>query len=217
MYRSQIGQDRILNEQLFKGRKGVFCDVGAHDGISGSNSYFFEKELGWTGVCVEAKPENFQLLQKNRASHLVNGAAYNRGGEVTFTSNEGWTNMLSGIEEAYNPLHLERINREIKQYGGQTQQITVPCYTLSSIFDQHNLKTIDYLSIDTEGSELQVLEGVDFTQVHINVVNFEVNYPCSKEHRQIQELLTKNGFDFWLRVEFDEVWLNSTLKFSWEN
>jgi hypothetical protein len=57
LYHSEHGQDRWLNENIFKGRRnGVFVEFGALDGIYTSNSLFFERELGWTGVLIEADP-----------------------------------------------------------------------------------------------------------------------------------------------------------------
>lgn len=53
-YKSQYSQDKFLNENFFKNKKnGVFIDIGAHDGITMSNSFFYEKQLGWDGLCVE--------------------------------------------------------------------------------------------------------------------------------------------------------------------
>ena len=217
MYYSQIGQDKILNEELFKGAKnGVFCDVGAHDGVDSSNTYYFEKELDWTGICIEAKPGNFDKLKRNRTCIIVDGAAYNRDGEISFTSNDGYTNMSSGVTEAYNQMHQNRIQRELGQHGGESKQITVPCFKLASLFEKHNISVVDYLSIDTEGSELQVLQGIDFNKIHVNVIDYEVNYPNSPEHKYISQLLLGNGFQYWRNIEWDEVWLNTNLKFSWE-
>lgn len=54
-----------MNERFFKNLKnGVFFDIGAHDGVSLSNTYFFEKELGWSGICLEPIPEVFERLKK---------------------------------------------------------------------------------------------------------------------------------------------------------
>lgn len=217
MYYSQHDQDKILNENFFKGNKnGVFCDVGAHDGETISNTLFFEESLYWTGLCIEAKPENYVKLNKRRKSNNVFGAGYNRNGTITFTSNEGYTNMLSGVTEQYSNSHIERIKREIEQCGGSSKQIEIPCYTLDSLFDLYNFKTIDYLTIDTEGSELQVLQGINFDKFKINVIDFEVNYPNSDEHENIKKLLLDKGFKFWNTIRGDEVWVNNQIIWSWD-
>lgn len=213
IYYSQFGQDKFFDTQIFHGkRNGVFCEVGAHNGITISNSYYFEKNLNWTGICIEAQPKEYEKLIKNRKCHCIQGAAYNRAGEIQFRENNGYTNMLSGIEETYNTQHKQRINTEIQQLGGDSNLITVPCFTLTEIFDKFNMNHIDILSIDTEGSEYQVLEGLDFSKVHINALTVEVNYPESPEHKNIRQLLSSNSFYPIVFLHGDELWLNYNFK-----
>lgn len=66
-YYSQHGQDKYLEETIFKGkRNGVFLDIGASDGITMSNTYFFEISREWEGVYVEPREKPFKALVKNR-------------------------------------------------------------------------------------------------------------------------------------------------------
>ena len=69
--KSQIGQDRILDEQIFKGKQnGVFIEVGAFNGVSGSNTYFFEKERGWKGMLIEPHSLNYKdMVEKSDRSN----------------------------------------------------------------------------------------------------------------------------------------------------
>ena len=72
-YFSQYKQDKFLSERIFQNkRNGYYVDVGAHDGISLSNTYFFEKELGWNGVCIESNSLVYQKLIQNRNCHNLN-------------------------------------------------------------------------------------------------------------------------------------------------
>ena len=67
-YYSQIGQDKFVNE-FFKGKlNGVFVDIGAHDGESGSNSLFLEKHRNWSGICIEPGPAEYKKLEESRTS-----------------------------------------------------------------------------------------------------------------------------------------------------
>jgi len=212
-YRSQSGQDKILHEQVFGDHKGVFCDVGAHDGLSFSNTAFFELELGWTGICMEPHPEVFEQLVGNRRCVCLNEAAYHREGVVPFLVNEGFTEMLSGIAEAYDPRHRERIALEQQLKGGQGHLIQVPARRLQSVFDQLKLTTIDYLSIDTEGSEWQVIQGIDFDRVRIHVIGFEVNYENSDAHQAITRHLSANGYYMMARIEADAIFIHKEARF----
>src|SRR3972149_7086762 len=73
-YYSQYQQDKWLYENIFKNNtNGFFVDIGASDGIKFSNTYFFEKMLGWNGVCVEPLPDIYKRLIKNRNCICING------------------------------------------------------------------------------------------------------------------------------------------------
>lgn len=73
-YQSQCGQDKWIVENLMPdSRQGFFVDIGAHDGISFSNTYFLESVMNWDGIAIEPIPEIFERLKKNRKCHLING------------------------------------------------------------------------------------------------------------------------------------------------
>lgn len=99
-YYSQIGQDKYVNEKIFRGvEKGFFVDIGAHDGITFNNSYFFEKYKNWNGICVEPLPEVYELLIKNRKCVCIEGAVSTEDGYQEFLRVKGITRteMLSGL------------------------------------------------------------------------------------------------------------------------
>lgn len=199
VYHSQCGQDKWLNETVFMGKKtGTFAEIGAHDGISLSNTYFFEKELGWTGLCVEPIQQQFEKLEDNRSATCVNGCAYNKNGSLTFTKVNGGAEMLSGVKSEYDPRHVKRLTEESK---GDTEDIKVPCYTLEKLFDMCGMEDIDYVSIDTEGSELKVLQGINFDKVTIKVIGVENNYPDS--FGDITDFLEGKGYKMVKQVGDD--------------
>ena len=79
-YYGQYQQDKYL-DKLFKGKSnGTFVDIGAHDGLTFSNSYFFEKERNWKGVCLEPIPEIFAKLNETRNCIKINGCVSNKVG-----------------------------------------------------------------------------------------------------------------------------------------
>jgi FkbM family methyltransferase len=201
---SQIGQDRYLHEHIFKGkRNGVFVDIGAHDGISFSNTYFFEKELGWTGICVEPHPDCFAKLKQNRTCSCWGVCAGNVEGMVNFLKIDGYAQMLSGVYAAYDQKHLARIEAELAHYGGKAQIIPIAMHTMSSILHQEGITYVDFLSLDVEGAELAVLQGIDFTQCSIQYILVERNYKESFE--PIEQLLASQGYVNVHSFDFDEL------------
>jgi FkbM family methyltransferase len=186
-YYSQCGQDK-----LFKGKiKGNFLDIGAFDGILGSNTYFFEKEREWDGVCIEPNPTVFEMLKQNRTCKVINGAIYKENGIKDFCINTGYTEMLSGIVESFDMKHAQRIEREIAIHGGTTKTVPINCYKLDTILQKLNIKcTVDFCSVDTEGSELQVLESIDFTSTVIVVFAIENNFGTN----EVRDFLATKGY-----------------------
>ena len=170
---SQYGQDKFLFENFFKEKNnGFYLDIGAHDGITLSNTYFFEK-LGWDGVCIEPIPDVFTKLKSNRNCKLFNCVLSNKKGTENFLVLEGYTEMLSGILENYDPAHLIRIDNELRMMGGSKKVITSESLT----FDDLQLPNIiDFVSLDVEGSEMKILETIDFNKYHINIISIEVNH-----------------------------------------
>ncbi len=125
-YYSQHGQDKFLNEEIFQDKEnGVFVDIGAHDGVSISNSYFFEKMKNWTGVCIEPIPSVFDKLKNSRKCHMVNCAISDKEGTADFICGTGYVEMLSGLKENYDERHLARANKEIEEYGGKIETVQV--------------------------------------------------------------------------------------------
>ena len=97
-YFSQSGQDKIIKNHFFKDyKKGFFIEIGAFDGLEGSNCFHFEKFLGWEGIAIEASSTQFDKLKKNRKCKVINKAIGVATEEVEFIDIiEGFTQM-SGI------------------------------------------------------------------------------------------------------------------------
>ncbi|MCL5290548.1 MAG: FkbM family methyltransferase [Bacillota bacterium] len=203
-YYSQIGQDQFLNESIFQGKEnGFFVDIGAHNGITFSNSYFFERHKNWQGLCIEPMPNIYKLLRENRRCICIEGAISFENGVQEFLSLAGHTEMYSCLLTGSDPRHLERIQREMQRHGGNQQVIQVKTYTLQSILDDHHVKSIDFCSIDTEGNELTVLQSVDWEKVDIKCLVVENSY----QDRAIRDYLETKKYKLIERLEWDDIYL----------
>src|SRR5262245_37918093 len=88
---SQVDQDRILNEQVFRGmRNGVSVAVGTQDGISFSSMLYFERELARTGQCIEPNPDVFTRLRDYRSAVSLNIGIANDAGKLPFLNVKGY-------------------------------------------------------------------------------------------------------------------------------
>lgn len=201
-YFSQFGQDRYIYETFFHGKKdGVVIEIGASDPVEGSNSLFFEN-LGWKGVLVEPNLKDAELLRGQRALPVEGSAIYDKSGEFDFLLCDGYTKVLSGILEEQNPYHLERIRSEIAQYGGSSQVIKVNCITFSQLLEKYEISFVDYLSIDTEGSEYSILRSIPWEKCSPICISVENNYRESK----IKGYLEDRGYSLVVNLGCDEIY-----------
>ncbi|WP_293870276.1 FkbM family methyltransferase [Flavobacterium sp.] len=204
MYYSQCKQDEFLNEVVFNNKKnGFFIDIGAHDGKTFSNSLFFELNNHWKGICVEPNPKVFAKLNSFRKSINLNVCigAYNKS--IKFTQIDGYAEMLSGISESYDERHIQRIDRDIETKGGNRIEIDVEMITINSIKMLTN-QQVDFISIDTEGNEFDIVSSMNFDNLDVQVIVIENNF---KDGR-INEFLSKFNFIKLHELDFDDVYIH---------
>ena len=203
---SQDGQDKFIAD-LFKNKpNGIFVDVGAYDGIFFSNTAYFEKELGWTGFCIEPNPAVFKQLEKNRKCVCLNYCISDKMEELQFLSVSGYGEMLSGLINFFDENHYNRIETIIKEHGGSKTIIDIPSMPLKDIFAQHSITEIDYCNIDVEGGEMAVLNSLDFSKVCIKVFTIENNNRTNR----VRDFLGPKGYKLIGKLGADEVYeLNS--------
>ena len=191
-YRSQCGQDKWIIEKLFPGKKGgTFVDIGANDGITLSNTYLLET-MGWNGIAVEPIPTVYEKLAKNRQCITVNGCIAPKTGKDHFRVITGYSEMLSGLVDEYDPKHLERIENELDSHGGDFNDIEVNCYNFNELLESNGISQVDYLNIDVEGVEYKILNSIDFDRIQVSIIGVENNYLDTT----IPKLLMGKGFEF---------------------
>jgi len=202
-YFSQYKQDFIIDKIIQQKRGGTFVDIGAHNGIIFSNTYFLEKERNWSGVCIEPIPELFNELKQNRKCKIISGCVSNKKGVMKFLRITGKHNMLSGLKESMDAEHLKRITKDTKAHGGEIIEIDIKCYILNDILAENKLYNIDYCSIDTEGAELDILKSIDFDQFYIKIFSIE-NSEISME---IRNLMKSKGYKLLCVPGVDEIYI----------
>jgi FkbM family methyltransferase len=140
---SQAGQDAWVAQEVFNEEKGLFfVEAGAYDGIGFSNTYLLELRYCWQGICIEANPRVYGALQKNRSCKSAQ--------------------RLLGRSKATKRLYLQDMGSTVtKQNEGEF--VSMECTSLAEVlFEFKAPKTIDYLSLDIEGSEDEVLGEFTF-------------------------------------------------------
>lgn len=161
-------QDRWVLDILGGKEGGYFVDIGASNGRGANNTYALERYYGWDGVCIEANDAWFRELSRMRSCACEHVVVYSTTGTVEFIEPDkhpGYGGVLENLRKAKQRFWDDGGNMVIK-----------PCDTLENILDRHNApSTIDYLSIDVEGSELAILRDFPFLRYRFKAISIEGN------------------------------------------
>ena len=164
-YFSQNGEDLFLAE-YFQDRQGVYVDVGANHPFKNSNTYLLYK-AGWKGINIEPIPSRLKKFIKARPSDInLNLGIGASSGKMTFYE------MSSSVLSTFNRDVCQKLIKAKEATLFKTYDVEIA--TLASVFEKHlRSETIDVLSIDTEGFEIEVLNGIDWKKNNINMIIIE--------------------------------------------
>lgn len=175
---SQNGEDVILN-RLFKNKKnGFYVDIGAYHPVIKSTSYFAYLR-GWNGINIDVCDENIKRFSKIRPRDInINAAIGLPGQNKTFYMLPGTTR--STIDKALSLKYQRR--------GFKIEEKVLITQSLGQIYSLKKHPTIDFLNLDVEGSEKNVIEGIDFQYIKPKVIVIEATYPE-------QEIISSEGWE----------------------
>jgi FkbM family methyltransferase len=182
---AQLSQDLWVLFETGSKRNGFFVEFGAGDGVLLSNTYLLEHAYGWTGVLAEPNPAFHDALARNRkctvSMKCIGGQS---GDQVVF--NKTKDPHLSAID-SYSSEDLHAAKR------ADGMRVSMETQSLEGLLrDARAPSIIDYLSVDTEGSEFDILSGFDFRNYDVRLITVEHNY--TPRRQEIYNLLVRNGF-----------------------
>ena len=179
--KSQLRQDVFALAMLGFKRDGFFVEFGATDGIELNNTWLMETDFGWTGILAEPARGWHAALKANRRATIDTRCVWRESGtDIAFT--EAPRGVNSGIS-TFIPA-----SRKLRGQGYKVETVS-----LNDLLAQHGAPAhIDYMSVDTEGSELDILEALDFDRWAFGVLTVEHGH--LPQRAKIQSLLTAKGY-----------------------
>lgn len=183
--KSQLGQDILALSVSGLDKPGYFVEFGASDGFALSNSHILEKQFGWNGILCEPSKAWHSAIKLNRKCIVDTRCVYSVTGEkISFS--EKYLGELSAITAYAKPNASGVLRRTTSSYQVET-------ISLLDLLKAYNApKFIEFLSIDTEGSEFEILASFDFSGYRFGVICVEHNYTDTREN--IRSLLLENGY-----------------------
>ena len=211
-YFSQIGQDALIDSMLRSKENGVFVESGAYNGVALSNSLFLEATRGWRGLLIEANPYLYHdiVASSDRNCDVVNAylSPRPRPDVLPFRL----AGPIGGLVSEFSREHSTRISIEkdenqawLRGKDGSTNDVDVPCWPMDMMLDAWGYHSIDYWSLDTEGSEASILRATNFSRVDVKIITVEVN---SKEAEDaVREVMKDAPYRLHSKVDFDLVFV----------
>lgn len=191
---SQLGQDDKCLEFLREKRNGFYVDIGAFDGLDLSNTKKLEFEYDWTGICIEPILQMYNVCKDNRPNSIVcHNAISSVNGSLAFS--------VVGKDDYQMLSHIGSGDDDPSTFE------FVDSITFTELLDKHNAPSImDFLSLDTEGTELEILQSLDHNKYKFRFISVEHNYK-KKTRQRIRDFLCNNGYTFYGVNQWDDMYI----------
>jgi FkbM family methyltransferase len=207
----QKGEDYIIFEKFFINKKdGIFIELGAMDGLIYSNTKFFEDTLNWTGILIEPNPYLFKKLIKNRKNcKNYNTLISNSEKTIEFINFE--KGPVSYVNHTAPANHKNKYKNSKRPFykNQKIETLYLKSKKLQEIIEDSKFKIIDFLSLDVEGHELEVLKSIEFSKTTINVILVEV-LDDTKKKNEIKKLLCRNNYVYCGKHSHNEIYKLNT-------
>jgi hypothetical protein len=196
--KAQFGEDMFaFNNFFFRVTNGLILESGALDGATVSTTHPFVSALGWHAVHIEPQPLSFARLEENRPDGLnIHAALCDLPTPLHYATHYPWPEV-GGIWEFMSEQHRSRFFSSMKDADIQSLPL-ISCSLLTPLLAFFNISHVNFWVLDTEGSELRILQTIDFSKLLIDVIAIEITGGADNEHGiAIRKLLKEKGFCYF--------------------
>jgi len=196
-FRSQQNEDKILFDKYLNYRDGFFIELGGMDGVTYSNSYFYEKYLNWSGILIEPTRQYDKMVINRPKCFNFNYAISEIEGELDFLGEGAIGGLISSMDDGHkNGWKLDSDN-----------SYKVKSKPLYKLIENLNIKRVDLFSIDVEGGELEVLKTFNW-DIPVYIVLIEMAKFNLEKDEKCRDFLRSKGFVYDMDLGCNEVWIN---------
>ena len=200
---SQFGEEKFILNFFDKKYKGKFLDIGCFHPIRHNNTYTMYKQ-GWHGINIDLNPLTIELFNFFRKKDININAAISDKEEIK---------ALYFVDElnTQNTLEINHLSFLKKQHNLKEDEISqqeIKTKRLDKILDYYNFTNIDFMNIDVEGHELNVLNSIDFSKYKINFICIEMinhNDQANLINKKLSIILNKNGYILEKQIAFNYI------------
>jgi len=155
-------------------RNGFFIEAGANDGKRQSNTLYFERYLGWSGLLIEPIPELAEKCHVNRPNCIIENCALVSDEFLGNRIEIRYCDLMSVVKDSLGLEEESHVLRGCRASNVDDYVVEVPARTLNSLLRENSIDAVDLLSLDVEGYELKVLQGLDLAIYHPSYILVEV-------------------------------------------
>jgi FkbM family methyltransferase len=201
-YYSQYDEEDFLLKYFNKKNNGILIDIGAADGKTNSNSRYLIEFCNWSGILIEPHPEYykslFDLYKNNNNIKLYNIGIFNIKMHLPFYK-------FGNVEEGQVSTFSESFKNKVESYHGNkySESINIECNTITNILQENNLFNIDFVTVDCEGLDMEVLESNNWDIFRPKLICIEhsidkillSNFMNSKNYTKIYENIGNSFYE----------------------
>ena len=201
-YFGEFGEDILINRFFRKKNNGFYVDIGCYHPIKGSLTYYLYKK-GWRGLNVDLSKVSIDLFKLARPKdYNIRAAVTNFDGETHFFEN--------GMINQQNTLKNNRTN---------LKKIKINAFKLQTLLDKLNINHIDFLNIDVEGSDYEVISELNLNKIRPKMICIEENSYDIKDiiNNTIQNLMNSRDYFLFSRIGVSSIYIDNYLKGEMEN
>ncbi len=204
---SQLGEDIYILNNFPKNHIGKYLDIGCYHPIKHNNTYLMYKQ-GWSGINIDLNPLSIELFNYHRPKDInLNIGISNKEivKDLYFIDELNTQNTLDKNQLLFLEKHHNINKNEITKKKIKTRK-------LMSVIKKYKLYNIDFMNIDIEGHELEVIKTIDFKKIRINYLCIEMinhNKVAIENSKKIKKILKKNNFKLIKKIKYNFIFKRS--------